>query len=192
MKNLEIEYQSLRSEIIYSDRLCVTLLTSLVTITVIFWGFYMKSEIDLAILIPLFSLIWFLGFLYITEKRFQILSIADYFIEQFRFKDNYQNNENYIEANWEKWRRDNGHKYPKIPPYLIEGTVTIIIMILNLFVAILSNTDYYLSIFRNIDNEINRGLNLTSAIISGIITLIVSIQFLSLMRKHKIIEFKLE
>lgn len=138
---LDNEYDSLRDEIIHSDKFCFTIITSLFTLTTIFYGFLLKSTNNLFILLPAISLICFIGFFYITDKRFVILRIVGFFMEK------------YSPYNiWDKWNVKHSGKikeykkdsppnediiYPRINPYTLEFSLIIGIMGINLVLSLL-------------------------------------------------------
>jgi len=75
-RNRRAEWQCVREEMYRADRTCVTLLTSLATITVAVVS--AASEYEIPFAAWALSPTWFLGFCYFTEKRFVIIRNAAY------------------------------------------------------------------------------------------------------------------
>ena len=121
------EYEMLRSELIYSDRVCITLLTFLLTFTATSYSIAIKHEIFG--LISLTSLIWTIGYFYISEKRFLIKKIAFYLRTEIEDEE--------LGIFWQNWLKNNKSKLNRIfirwSPYYLETSYTIGIVTLNPF-----------------------------------------------------------
>lgn len=102
----KLEYNSLRKELIHHDRICFNIISLLLGASTAIYGLVVKE--NLFPLLIILSVIWFVGFLYIVEKRANIRRIS-FYIEQ-KFEKEQKNNKDY----WERWTRQNRH--PKQKP----------------------------------------------------------------------------
>ena len=82
------EYNALRTELIHHDRSCLTILQFLLTASTAIYGLVSTEKFDSSLLI-LLSIIWFIGFLYIIEKRSTIKRITYYIKTQIEDKKNF-------------------------------------------------------------------------------------------------------
>ena len=101
----KLEYTSLRTELIHHDRVCFNIISLLLGASTAIYGLVVKE--NLFPLLIILSVIWFVGFLYIVEKRANIRRIS-FYIEQ-KFEKDEENNKDY----WERWTRQDRHPEQK-------------------------------------------------------------------------------
>ncbi len=119
-KGILVEYQSLRNEIIYSDRVCTIILGLLIAFSGTILGFVIeKSKTELLAVLPP---IWFIGWLYISEKRFLVRRISSY----LRHAIEHEN----LGLGWQRWlgrtRIILDKYYPRFDPYILESIVSLV------------------------------------------------------------------
>lgn len=79
-QNRQLEYEVLRNEIIQSDRTCLAVMGSLIVITGGMGALFLNSKLPM---VGVFlNAVWYLGFWYLSEKRFAIKRIAFYLREK--------------------------------------------------------------------------------------------------------------
>ena len=108
------EYNALRTELLHHDRSCLLIISFLFTASVTIYGLVSTEKFDSSLLI-LLSIVWFIGFLYIVEKRSTIKRISFYIKTKFETR-------NSSTFNWETWCYKNrittfflsiqNHRYP--------------------------------------------------------------------------------
>ena len=90
------EYTALRTELVHYDKLCLTILGSLLTISTAVYG--IVADKGTFQLLPPLSIVWVVGFVYILDKRSSIVRIALYLRVYFESSDK--------DFGWESWLRD--------------------------------------------------------------------------------------
>lgn len=133
-ENRIAEYNNLRNEIIHYDKLCFNILAFVFTVTGFCYTYYFK-DINLNLSIVIFiSFIWYIGYRYLSEKRWLIRKIAFYL-------------RNYVESNtnglfWENWIFHNksvlNKEFPRFSPSILEGVLAIFFTTTNLTIWIAS------------------------------------------------------
>jgi hypothetical protein len=107
------EYGALRAEILYSDQACMIITGALLSGSVAMLTFALdKGQPVLAVLL---SPVWLVGYLYMTEKRSVIETIATYMRECIETEQ--------TGFGWEKWLRDQNQvrgRFRRVFPYVIE------------------------------------------------------------------------
>ena len=122
------EYNALRTELLHHDRSCLTILQFLLTDSTAIYGLVSTTQVGSFLLI-LLSIIWFIGFLYMVEKRSTIKRITFYIKTQIEDK-------RISSFGWEKWSFNNRKEppemsLPKISPPKIEFALLTITNIVN-------------------------------------------------------------
>jgi len=125
----DAEYNSLRTELIHHDRTCLTILGLLLTASTAIYGLVVNK--DLFYLLILLSVIWYVGFLYLVEKRSNIKRISFYIQIQAETEDS--------DLNWESWSRNYRYEInanhvfylPSRSPLKLEYSLAIITLIVN-------------------------------------------------------------
>lgn len=136
MEFSEVEYSSLRSELIHHDGSCLNILGLLLASSTAIYG--LVADRGLFPLLIMLSMIWLVGFLYIVEKRSTIRRISRYIKHKIeRESDTF---------NWETYSRQNrytkkgeGNKnvdketvvLPTISPLKIEFSLLVITNLIN-------------------------------------------------------------
>ena len=115
--NCRAEYAALRAEVLYADQVCLMITGALLSGSIAVLSFIMQGG-QAADLAALLAPVWLIGYLYITEKRFVIETIARYVRHR-------------VESNpgfgWEKWLSQQDHardRFPRAFPYVIESIVS--------------------------------------------------------------------
>ncbi len=119
----KVEYNALRAEIIHHDRTCFNIISLLLGASTAIYGLVVKQNIFLLLII--LSVIWFVGFLYIVEKRASIRRISYYIRYAIEPKD---------KKRWETFSliNDNIH-FPKISPLKTEFVLLMTTNIVNCY-----------------------------------------------------------
>ena len=155
MKYNETEYSSLRTELIHHDRICLSILGILLTASTTIYGLVSQKQEILFLLIVL-SVIWFVGFLYILEKRSTIRRISMYIEDTFEQGITFSCNKNSFDRRvindeicfyWERYSGENRYsnqhnqekeknekqKMPTVSPLFIEFSLLVITNLVNTF-----------------------------------------------------------
>jgi hypothetical protein len=115
--NSRAEYAALRAEIQYSDQVCLLLTGALLSGSVSLLTYALdKNRSFLALFL---SPVWLIGYLYMTEKRSVIETIATYLRERIEKER--------PGFGWETWLRDRNQvrsRFRRVFPYLIETVVS--------------------------------------------------------------------
>lgn len=111
------EYGALRAEVLYSDQACMIITGALLSgsIAVLTFAIDKGQPVLAAFLSPA----WLVGYLYITEKRSVIETIATYMRERLETEQ--------TGFGWEKWLRDRNQvrgQFRRVFPYFIETIVS--------------------------------------------------------------------
>lgn len=98
VKNVkDTEYSVIRAQILQYDQTCVTIIGILLAASTAVYGLAIKK--DAYVLLPILSIIWLVGFLYISEKRFWIRRSALYLRDVVEDKK--------IGLYWQSWLKEN-------------------------------------------------------------------------------------
>lgn len=132
----KLEYNSLRTEIIHHDHTCFNIISLLLGASTAIYGLVVKDNKIFPLLLVL-SVIWFVGFLYIVEKRSAIRRIS-YFIRHQIEPQLLQQKE---EKGWEKFslngklqdKKNYETHFPKISTLQIEFSLLVISNIINCY-----------------------------------------------------------
>jgi hypothetical protein len=111
------EYGALRAEVLYSDQACIIIIGALLSGSVGVLTFALDK--GLPILAAFLSPVWLVGYLYMTEKRSVIETIATYMRERIETEQ--------TGFGWETWLRDRNQvrgRFRRVFPYLIETIVS--------------------------------------------------------------------
>jgi hypothetical protein len=111
------EYGALRAEILYSDQACMIITGALLSGSVAVLTFALDK--GQPVLAAFLSPVWLIGYLYMTEKRSVIETIATYMRECIETKQS--------GFGWETWIRERRHgrnQFRRVFPYLIETIVS--------------------------------------------------------------------
>jgi uncharacterized membrane protein len=116
-----VEYEALRGEILYSDQACMIIAGALLSgsLTLLTAALDGNRQGFAAWLSP----VWLIGYLYITEKRFVIETLAAYLREQLE-ADPTQTG-----FGWEKWLkqcRQGRGRFRRFFPYYLETLITVL------------------------------------------------------------------
>ena len=121
--NCRAEYSALRAEILYSDQTCLIITGALLGGSVSLLTFAIdKGNPGLAAFL---SPVWLIGYLYMTEKRSVIETIATYMRERVEIDRS--------GFGWETWLRERNQersRFRRVFPYLIETIVSFIATLL--------------------------------------------------------------
>ena len=117
-----VEYEALRAEILYSDQACMVITGALLSGSL--------TLLTLALdngrqgLTGWLSPVWLIGYLYITEKRFVIETVAAYMRDALEPVEG--------GFGWETWlarhRREREH-FRRFYPYYLESAITLVAML---------------------------------------------------------------
>ncbi|ODS36839.1 hypothetical protein BEH94_00995 [Candidatus Altiarchaeales archaeon WOR_SM1_SCG] len=133
-EGIRVEYGALRKQISYTDNVCVIIMGFILTASVTLASIAIK-DLNL-IIISLISPLWFIGFLYFTEKRFIILKTAYYIGSVLE--------ERHSGLGWETWHCTKDPVFRRVDPYHIEATISAIAIIgSSLFIAYIINWDFH-------------------------------------------------
>jgi hypothetical protein len=111
------EYDALRAEILYSDQACMIITGALLSGSVAVLTFALDK--GQPVLAAFLSPVWLIGYLYITEKRSVIETVATYMRECIETEQS--------GFGWETWLRERHQvrsRFRRVFPYLIETFVS--------------------------------------------------------------------
>lgn len=118
------ENQALRNELIYSDKICLTILALLITSSCTIIGFVFDKD-DRTDLLAVLPVIWMIGWFYISEKRFHIKRLACYIRTVLEDRESGHG--------WENWKKKNikflQKQYPSFDPYYLESALTLLVSV---------------------------------------------------------------
>ena len=122
LDNIRSEYTALRAEILYCDQVCIIIIGALLSGSLTLLTFITQT-LNQPNLLALLSPVWLIGYLYISEKRFVIETIAKYMRERI---------ERHAGFHWEKWLREELQKrrqFRRVYPYYLETFVSSIVIL---------------------------------------------------------------
>ena len=141
-EGIRLEYQMLREQISYSDKICVIIMGFLLAATTTLASVASKSSIHVTAF-PI-STLWLIGFLYFSEKRFTILKTAYYIQNELEKR--------HLGLGWETWHsegsKESEEKFLHFSPYFLETILSGLVIFSNpFFVAYLLNWDFHNLLF---------------------------------------------
>ena len=121
----DTEYTSLRSQISHQDDACLTMVGILLGTSTAIYG--LAIEKSAYSLLPILSILWVVGFLYICEKRFWIRRTAQYLRENIEDKDS--------GLYWQSWLKENQDNEPflRFSPLKLEYVLLLVVTTTNVF-----------------------------------------------------------
>ncbi|MEL6553724.1 MAG: hypothetical protein AAFP00_10565 [Bacteroidota bacterium] len=108
MNSREIEYLTLRRELVHYDAACLTILGSLITASAAIYGVVSDPERHPYGLLCGLDVIWLIGFMYIVDKRSSIIRIALYIKMRFEGSNSIREGEELCYYEWETWLDSSG------------------------------------------------------------------------------------
>ena len=121
----DTEYTSLRSQISHQDDACLTMVGILLGTSTAIYGLAIEKSVYS--LLPILSILWVVGFLYICEKRFWIRRTARYLRENIEDKDS--------GLYWQSWLRENqdDERFLRFSPLKLEYVLLLVVATTNVF-----------------------------------------------------------
>ncbi len=117
------EYSVLRSEILHLDRACLIILGLLLTASGSIFGFTEQSSGYT--LLNLLPPLWFIGWCYISEKRFMLRRTSRYLRHEVEDEE--------FGLGWQRWlgntREQLAPLYPRFDPHLLETILTALVIL---------------------------------------------------------------
>ncbi|MGA1841694.1 MAG: hypothetical protein ACMUIU_13810 [bacterium] len=126
----DTEYTFIRSQIGEQDRACLSMVGILLTSSTAIYGLAIEKQIYS--LLPILSIIWVVGFLYICEKRFWIRRSALYAREMIESKES--------GLYWQTWLKENENdkRFLRFSPLKLEYLLLLIVNIMNVILTSLN------------------------------------------------------
>ena len=123
----DTEYSVIRAQILQYDQTCVSILGVLLTASTAVYGIAIEKQSF--VLLPILSIIWIVGFLYISEKRFWIRRSALYLRTEVESKTS--------GLYWQNWLKDNDNdkRFLRFSPLKYEYCLLFIVNITNLILT---------------------------------------------------------
>ena len=129
----DTEYKCIRAQIGQQDQACLTLVGILLASSTAVYG--LAIEKGAYSLLPILSILWVVGFLYICEKRFAIRRSALYLREVVESKES--------GLYWQTWLKENENdgRFLRFSPLRLEYTLLLLVNITNVYLTGISLSD---------------------------------------------------